>query len=407
MRKSNCDGGIKELNLPESDVQYPFASIEDGSVISIASVDNENRRLHKYTCPGCKEEFRPRLGSKRAHCFYHYTGNRCDINKYIHDTAELVLKQKFDNEEKFEIVMSVRRECANYQECIFKTDTCSWSETNTYDLKKHFKECLVEHRYGEFVPDLLLLPKDETKDPIFIEIWNKHKNSEKKANSKYKIIEIKVQSMQELEELPKYPIKESETVTFSHFKTVKPIKPEKMEHHVDLIRYMLFERGTSFCGKYQGEKCYSYGHVSNQKVIFAAIGRVMDFANGPDHDLAKGAMREFVTHRARMKGYNPRSCYECVKSLKSNVDSENNESAPTLCCGKDRFTTGEIVECKHEDALTCEHFVHRDYRTTQVLARHRFDPIFIWEREEKSSEEDKEFIQETERMKRSPYFWYY
>ena len=41
------------------------------------------------------------------------------------------------------------------------------------------------------------------------------------AQSDHMIIEIRLKTTEELEELPKHPITESETVTFSHFKVLK------------------------------------------------------------------------------------------------------------------------------------------------------------------------------------------
>ena len=290
--------------------------------------------------------------------------------------------------------MSVRKECSKYEDCKFSTVSCFSSEFKTFNLKDYFNECLIEHRYGEFIPDLLLLPKDRTKDPIFIEIWNKHKNSEKKANSEYKIIEIKIQTLQELEELPKHPITESGTITFNHFNTTH-IKPEDMKSHVELIRYTLYEKGTSYCGYSTKDKCYSYKKPFQKTAILSMVGRKLDFAYDTYFEDAKVAMRSFASHRIRLKGYEPKSCYDCCYRT---VHGHN--EATIITCKKNLSPIGEEMECTQDDALECKNFRINNYHKNEVLDRHRLDHIDIWEREPRTTEEDKLYICKTEEFLR-------
>lgn len=217
--------GIHEVF--EGDVQYPYADVGEATLLHIGKVNQENRHTFKYVCPYCHNDLRPFLSrgkrnSKRSH-FSHKNGERCDQDGYIHTTAKRLLKEKWDSEEPFEITMSVKTECNRIASCPFCQATghrCSIGKTETYNLKEYYTQCLVEKKYGDFIPDLCLIDENEKHDPIFIEIWSKHKNSDKKANSIYKIIEIRLKTIPELEELPLHPITESETVTSSHFKVL-------------------------------------------------------------------------------------------------------------------------------------------------------------------------------------------
>ncbi len=104
----------------EGDVQYPYADVGVPKLLHISGVTAENRRAYNYECPCCHKRLRPRLGKKNRHCFFHDKGSRCSMDKYIHDTAERLLKEKFDSDEPFELEMPVTSQCRNIEKCRFK-----------------------------------------------------------------------------------------------------------------------------------------------------------------------------------------------------------------------------------------------------------------------------------------------
>lgn len=91
------------------------------------------------------------------------------MDKYIHDTAERLLKEKFDSDEPFELEMPVTSQCRNIEKCRFKADNYSHScrsvERKTFNLKDYYQECLVEKQIGDFRPDLALI--DNTGKSVF------------------------------------------------------------------------------------------------------------------------------------------------------------------------------------------------------------------------------------------------
>lgn len=385
--KTNCDGGLSALNLEADEVKYPYALIEDESILHIREVDKDNRRLHKYTCPGCHQEFRPRLGAKRAHCYYHYLGNRCSMDKYIHNTAEKLLQQKFySEEEKFEVTMTVLTQCHHYKDCIFKEHTCSQSEVKTFDLKKYYKDCLVEQKFGEFIPDLLLVPKDETKnDPIFIEIWHKHKTSEKKMNSGNKIIEIRIETPEELEQLPKGPITESDKITFTNFDPAQK-DPDKMPG-VKLLQYTLYDKGTFFCGDCKYEKCYHY-KIRNiiSTTILKIIGRESDFHYVPEFEggqfSPRGWFRENASYLAVQKGYDPRSCFQCQQGDK--ITQEDSKDTCIKC--RKRLDENQLPsDITHTEAASCKDYLRKTVWDDLILQFQSWRdlPLYIWEKKAK------------------------
>lgn len=360
----------------EGDVQYPFADVGAPELMHISGITQENRCSFTYTCPYCKKGLRPRLGTKKAHCYAHKPGESCELDRYIHTTAERLLKEKWDRDEPFEITMKVRTECKDIDTCFFYKDyghNCVSEETKTFDLKKQYTQCVVEKKYGEFVPDLCLIDETGKHEPIFIEIWSKHKNSEKKAKSDHMIIEIRLKTVQDLEELPKHPITECETVTFSHFKTLK--KSPSTEDGPHLMKYTLYA-GT--LKSYVDDKyvfCGNYRSKHHAKSIFEVVCSQDEVYTTTD-------FRNYCNAIAIDRGYDIRTCYLCqlYGEDKRNKEYDNdaifNPDRP-VGCRRDIEAQG-LIECKPEEAMTCQQFKLKDIPLKRLKARYANVNRYIW-----------------------------
>lgn len=366
--------GIHEVF--EGDVQYPFADVGEPNLMHISGITQENRRSYTYICPYCKKGLRPRLGTKKAHCYAHKPGESCELDRYIHTTAERLLKEKWDRDEPFEITMKVRTECKEIDNCFFYKDYghgCVSEEVKTFDLKKQYSQCIVEKKYGEFVPDLCLIDDTGQHEPIFIEIWSKHKNSEKKAQSNHMIIEIRLKTTEELEELPKHPITESETVTFSHFKVLK--KTPTKDDGPRLMRYTLYagtlksyvDDETVFCGNYKSKH--------HAKSIFEVVC-------SQDEVHTTQQFRNYCNAIAIDRGYNIRSCYLCQLFGPDKREKEYDDDVPfnpdrPVGCRRDIDAQG-LIECKPEEAMTCEQFKLKDRPLNRLKAQYANINRYIW-----------------------------
>lgn len=366
--------GIHEVF--EGDVQYPYADIGAPELLHISSVNQENRRDYDYICPYCKKTLRPRLGKYRAHCFAHKKGESCELDRYIHKTAEELLEQKWNRDEPFEISMKVRYECESFEKCFFRYDSgwgCVKEEFKTFDLKKQFNRCLVEKKVGDFIPDLCLIDDSGKHDPIFIEIWSKHKNSEKKAESNHRIIEIRIKTTDELKGLTEHPITESETVTFSHFKTLKK-EPDKNDGP-KLIKYTLYAESFKSYIDIESTNCQNYNTRHHPRAIFEAVCR-QDTVSSPLQ------FRTVCNAAAIGKGYDLRLCYLCKEygTEKWNPLYDHNEPfipSRHIGCLREIKTIG-LIQCKQEDARTCAHFrINKDKLNWSITEFNYFDK-YIW-----------------------------
>ena len=362
----------------EGEVRYPYADVGGSELLHIGKVNQDNRRDYKYICPCCKKTLRPRLsrGSKRSH-FAHNPGECCDQDRYMHSTAERLLKEKWDRDEPFEITMKVRTVCSRFSTCIFGKASkrqCTSEEMKTYDLKKHYTQCLVEKKYGEFIPDLCLIDETGKHDPIFIEIWSKHKNSEKKADSEYMIIEIRLKTVDDLEDLPKHPITESDDITFSHFKDCS-MEPE-IKGETNLMKYTLYSGSLKSYVDTKTVNCSNYNTRHHPKAVLEIVGM--------KSDSSVSSFWKFGNSMAIDRGYDIRSCYLCQQfgEDKSTIefDSETGRMTdPERGCRRE-FAKRGLIPCNPDDASICEHFTIKDRSIKGSLKAHSETTLYIWER---------------------------
>ena len=172
-------------------IHYPAAYSED-HLVEITSVTEKDRRK-EYFCISCGAEMHPVLGSKKEHYFRH-SGVSCSWDGFIHKYAEEKFKEAFDNSDTFLIPFNRHNKCPKVDNCLlynqFAFSKCD-GIIESLDLKK---ECWAGDK--KYIADLLLTnSKNEGQKPLFIEIFHTHKCTDDKRNSGIKIIEIKIDTI--------------------------------------------------------------------------------------------------------------------------------------------------------------------------------------------------------------------
>ena len=354
----------------EGDVQYPYADVGAPELLHISKVTPENRRTYSYVCPCCQKRLRPRLGKKNRHCFFHDKGSRCSMDKYIHETAKRLLKEKFDSDEPFELEMPVTSQCRNIEKCRFKagnfSHSCKSVERKTFNLKDYYQECLVEKQIGDFRPDLALIDNTGKRDPIFIEIWHKHKSDDTKLTSGNKIIEIRLKKMEDLEMLVKEPIRESDTVQLFNFKPIT-YNPDE-EHCLKLYKFVLYPSFKSFLTPVPTIRCIDYldKHFSHPLIeITANLIGCYD----------TNEFWQYCLHICRDKGFDVKDCYMC-KHSRRNREAEEGDTKTVYC---KKLTTPEAKHiCEHTYGKECDSFETIDGRFLQLKQRFFNSDLYIW-----------------------------
>jgi hypothetical protein len=188
-----------------SQITYQNAVDANGNTINIGGVTPENRATMRFFCIGCGREMVAVLGKQKRHHFRHKgdTGeDTCHEETYLHRLAKRVLKTKFDSEPQFMVKYYIPIECPISKNCDSHHGDCISSELNTIDLKDYYDTCEEEVTYSVFQADLMLShSKFPNRDPVFLEVSVTHDSEDEKIASQIRIIEIKIRSESDVDEM--------------------------------------------------------------------------------------------------------------------------------------------------------------------------------------------------------------
>jgi hypothetical protein len=178
-------------------IKYHNAANAKGGVIDINDVTQENRASMQFFCIGCDKEMEAVLGQKREHHFRHKDIGDCNSETYLHRLAKRVLKYKFDTQPQFSVKYYVLNECSKSEQCEYKQrhnwQDCSSVVLKTVNLKDFYDTCEEEVSYKGFRADLMLFHSERPdRKPTFLEVSVNHDCTQKKTDSKIRIVEIKV-----------------------------------------------------------------------------------------------------------------------------------------------------------------------------------------------------------------------
>ena len=259
-------------------VEYPCAVTKDGTLIRAKDLDNNDESWKGTTfyflgCEGDENEimkFSFRRHSKGVTKFFKHKQGYYpapeEKDRYLHNYAEMALKERFDKNNKFIIKYYVEEKCSQHLKCDIKSlSKCQGdgrlSECQL-DLKQYYDTCTLEKGVGEdkkYIADLLLEnSKDSTIKPLLLEVWVTHKCTYEKQHSGYPIIEIKVKDEKDvnadIEEnsgflLDRYPeIKKKRNKSLP---TIKIYGFKRNGEYKDYVPYREFRFGN-FKGIYYG-----------------------------------------------------------------------------------------------------------------------------------------------------------
>ena len=181
-------------NYSNDDFGYALKS-DQITLIHIEEV-NEETRHEGFICLSCGEELIPVLGKKRRHHFRHKEKNpnrQCYYETYLHKLAKKILLLRFQNNDKFNIVLTTKNTCKFVNNCAFN---CPKIYPNSTNLKDYYDTATEEGVYDDYRADVLLSCSDSSKNrrPLFLEIYVSHSCTQKKLDSRNLIIEFFIQT---------------------------------------------------------------------------------------------------------------------------------------------------------------------------------------------------------------------
>lgn len=195
--------------------KYKYAS--NSCNLVIFADDIAGKHVHEsYTCIGCGNPMIARVnGELRKPHFAHKTQIECNGETYLHKLGKQVFfetyKKCLDSGEPFNITLNASKICKKMTSVTRKSCTVGEVE-KTYDLTDYYQDISIEKKHGEFIADVLLSSKTHPDRKILIEIACTHFLSEKKSLSEHRIIEIPIDSEEDIEKIKKAHLSPSDAM---------------------------------------------------------------------------------------------------------------------------------------------------------------------------------------------------
>lgn len=206
------------------------AALCNEQLVRIDDVTPESRKSSIFTCLGCGGEMEACLGEVREHYFRHKNKENCSWESYLHKLSKLIIKARFEQQEKFLIYFNAVNSCSLLDDCPFHR--CHKEFVSELNLKDYYDTCELEGTYRGYRADILLTHSEHPDRVLFLEIAVTHKCEEEKIASRIKIIEIDVINQQsafmKLDE-------NNEQVHFYNFKFKRDITPHTKVERFSLL----------------------------------------------------------------------------------------------------------------------------------------------------------------------------
>ena len=219
-------------------------------------------------CPACKEPLIAKnQGTKRMHHFAHQSGTECDyaFESMLHVLAKEKIREAFLSKSEFWIEFEYKSFCTNFEECKFlRYSECCESKKQRFNIKLFYDSCEQEVSYDNVNrrSDLKIFSSTNPKrSPIYLEFFVTHASDLEKLHSGNKIIEICIESEDDILRLAENGIVESDSYYGSYYENMewsfsnikfygfknKDYKNSHISNNISFVRYILYKSGKTRC----------------------------------------------------------------------------------------------------------------------------------------------------------------
>jgi hypothetical protein len=298
-------------------IKYKYARDSFGRMVDIETIDREQRG--QYSCISCGHDLVSVIGDIRQCHFRHkVVSTICSLETYLHQVAKQLFYDiysscLFERKDAFQIVLEHPRLCSY---CMDKGPCALHPQSYNYFLTSFFSKIYMEKPDGSFVPDLLLL--NESGDKLYIEIVVTHSVSHDKISSGTKLIEIRIETEDDLSLIRSCMLSHDPRVSFFNFDP-KPINGDfHTECTQDMALFVLNPNGTAVPKEM---KWHEYEHTNKDQWLFHEI---VGSRSSPDR---------FKTQleAAYIDGYDVRNCFLCRYHAKP-TRYQRGESEKSIFC---------------------------------------------------------------------------
>ena len=198
-------------------------------------------------------------GTKRMHHFAHASGVDCEgaYETMLHLLAKERIQDAFITHDTFNIEYEYRSYCRKVKECtFFRYGDCYEASRKIFNLKKYYDSCEQELPYDTIKrrSDLKIFSKSNPNlKPVYIEFFVTHASEIEKLHSGEKIIEIKIDSEEDIDNIVAHGFIETTRIAQEHDPIIKFYGFKNEDYKVELnsriqfARYVLYQSGKSLC----------------------------------------------------------------------------------------------------------------------------------------------------------------
>lgn len=325
---------------------YRFAVNENGKSVDATLLGNADRK--DYTCISCNSTVRPVLGQIRVKHFRHYHQQvNCSHESYLHSMAKKVFFETYSGclKEKrpYLIVHKSKQKCKS---CEF--GPCEIRQCHRdVDLTAYYQAIELEKENEGFRPDLLLIGNNE--QVMFIEIAVTHFSEEKKLESGVKIIEITIDSEDDIAKLAEPSLSTSLRYKLVNFK----IKDEFINYSEQCKK----DRAI-FCVHNSGKVVVTRMNVSNIKRD--ELSSKYPFVEILDENSREAFFTGLLS--ALEQGIYLKNCFACRYAARNHQYSD--EALPIFCkYRKEKFASNDASSCPYyrQDVIAAQKTIMRDF----------------------------------------------
>ncbi|MBD1882166.1 competence protein CoiA family protein [Coleofasciculus sp. FACHB-T130] len=326
-------------------IKYKYAYGAKNQVLYIGDLQRTEVIKNKaFTCISCGNTLIPKLGEIRQKHFAHKHIQNCSQETYLHRLGKLIFAQEYQSclnkNEPFYIELRIDRRCNAYEKQLGRI--CQLNTINkTFDLTKRYIKLDLETKNDEFIPDILLSDISETKN-LFIEIAVTHKITDKKAQSKFQIIEIAIESEDDILFIKQHIIRQSNPkIKLVNFE----IKPEQGE----ICGRNCSESMGLFMVYKNGKSILTWGSLSKAYSILEKHKNIISYYKiiSPN----KVYLSSYEYKRSLVDAYNAKIAIKNCFLCRYHGDSwfYSNEEEPIFC----KFLK---IKCNSNHASECQYF---------------------------------------------------
>lgn len=231
-----------------------YAINSEGKVVHINEVPNGKEC--GCICPSCKEKLIAKNQGKtdRKHHFAHQSGTECDyaVESMLHLLAKEKIRKTFLSSNEFGIEFGYYSYCSYLENCeyVHYGDCCTY-ETKRFDLKTFYDSCEQEKPYENMNrrSDLKLFSStNPERSPIYLEFCVTHASDDAKLHSDNKIIEIVIESENDIYNIIERGLIEGNKISFYGFKN-SDNNNNRISSDIEFVRYVLYQTGKSHCSR--------------------------------------------------------------------------------------------------------------------------------------------------------------